>query len=443
MPMQSLLIVGRGGWTPAFLDAAEALGAHTEVIEHLQDIDGALAADPSCVLLDLDTDLAGPELGARLWPRLGSEARPFLVAGIELDPPELRAMFEAGARDYVPMPAHKRELILRIGAALRGRFRVACLGGGTGLYTLLTGLKEVPRTLLTSIVSMSDDGGSSGRLRTTFGVLPPGDVRRSLVALSNAPELMNHVMRYRFERGAELSGHSVGNLILTALSELTGSMPRAVKALGDILNVHGIVTCVTETPTTLCAEFADGRVIKGESAIDRGLDRPGDLRIRRVWQEPEAHCSSDVYAALLAADLITIGPGDLYTSVIAGLAINGIGEALRASRGKKLYVCNLMTKPGETGGHDVADHVAAINHAVGADVLDFILVSSTRLREDAIREYAAKGQHPVVLPAPEKLRAITRAEILARDVGDRSELVRHDSSKLRHEIELLLEKVLV
>lgn len=365
-----------------------------------------------------------------------------MVVGERLSLHDVVALFRAGACDVIEAPLHKRELILRLAAVVQRKMRIACIGGGSGLFSVLTAMKDVPRVLLTSIVTMSDDGGSSGRLRASFGVLPPGDVRRSLVALSNAPEVMSYVMQYRFGDADDgLGGHSLGNLLLTALSELTFGMQNAVKALGDVLNVHGIVKCVTERATTLVAELEDGKIVTGESAIDRCLERSSDVRLRRVWHEPSAETSADVVASIIGADLVVIGPGDLYTSVIASLVIEGVAEAVRASTADRIYVCNMMTKPGETSGYDVGDHVRAVVDALGADVLDHVLVSSTELDADAVRTYAERGQHPVAMSAPDVLAGITSAEIAQADVGDRAKLVRHDPPKLRAELLRLIARL--
>lgn len=363
-----------------------------------------------------------------------------VVIGSGIALAQVEPFFLAGARDVLAAPVHSRELLMRLDAVVWQKHRVACLGGGTGLYTVLSALKDVPDVLLSSIVSMSDDGGSSGRLRATFGVLPPGDVRRSLVALSNAPEVMSYVMQYRFQGGDDLSGHSLGNLLLAALAERTGSMQDAVKSLGDVLNVQGHVMCVTDRATTLCAEFEDGRVVKGESAIDRCAERPHALRVRRVWHEPAAESSVDVLATLYAADLIVIGPGDMITSVMAGLLIDGIADAVRRSPARRLYVCNLMTKPGETDGFDAAEHVTSVNGALGGDVLDIVLVSSSRLDPAAVHSYSELNQQPVELSPEPRMRAVTRAEIQERDIGDRSKLVRHDAVRLRDTIVKVLHR---
>jgi uncharacterized cofD-like protein len=429
--MRLLLLGGETSSTGLLLDAAIALGAEPRIESGVNE---RTRVDGACVVVDLDGPHLDPSDPVEAVRAAASSGLPTIAVASARHEEQVIDLFEAGARDVLSAPLHKRELMLRLSALLSAKPRMACLGGGTGLYTILSGLREAPRVLLSSIVTMSDDGGSSGRLRASFGVLPPGDVRRSLVALSNAPEVMNYVMQYRFESGEGLSGHSLGNLLLTALSEYSGGMQGAVKALGDVLNVQGLVMCVTEHVTTLCAEFLDGRIIRGESAIDLCLERPSGLRIKRVWQEPAARTSVDVLAALLAADLIVIGPGDLYTSVLAGLVVSGVGEGIRRSKAKRLYVCNLMTKPGETQDYDVLDHVEAVVDALGADVLDYVLVSCTDVDPDARASYAAEGQVPVATSTAQRMRSVTRAEVIARDIGHRAQLVRHDSAKLRTEI---------
>ena len=347
---------------------------------------------------------------------------------------QLIQMYQRGILYCVIKPFHPRELLSCLYAALHRQRRVVCLGGGTGLYTLLLGLKTLPSTHLTSVVSMSDDGGSSGRIREAFGVLPPGDVRRSLVALATAPGLMNDLMQYRFGESGELTDHNLGNLLLTAMASLTGSMAEAVRAMGDILNVQGIVLPVTMSPNTLVAELADGTVVRGEHRIDVPQDRDPRVRITRLWQEPETQANPDVLSAILAADLITIGPGDLFTSVIANLCVTGIPQAIRASHARKLYICNLMTKPGETTGFTVAEHIREVVRYLGEDVLDEVLVSHTIFSQEALNEYAKKSQEPVRLDDEATLKQVTKAQIIVRDLASERELVRHDSLKLVNEI---------
>jgi uncharacterized cofD-like protein len=341
---------------------------------------------------------------------------------------------EAGAADYVAKPYNKREFITRFNAIASEKTRIPCLGGGTGLFNLLMGLKTLPNTHLTSIVSTADSGGSSGRLRVSFGVLPPGDIRRSLVALSNAPELMNKVMQFRFRRGMGIKGHNFGNLFLVALAEIKGSMTEAVKDLGELLYIQGIVVPVSATQTTLCALFQDGTVVKGESDIDLARGRKADLHIRKLWHEPESECGIDAYSSIINSDIVTIGPGDLFTSVVTNLVVRNVKEAIAASRGKKIYICNLMTKPGETAGYDACGHIKEIVKYMGGDHLDYVIISNTALSDEAVRLYAKKGQVPVRLGSMQKIRKLTKAKIILADVSHETELVRHDSEKLKNKI---------
>lgn len=417
------------------MEAVSALGH--DLVVGLSAEKARRAAPGDVAVVDADANPEALDLACSLSPTVT-----VVVVGSRLRREDVTRLFEAGCRDVLEAPLHKRELILRLGAVATRKLRFACIGGGSGLFSVLTAMKEVPRVLLTSIVTMSDDGGSSGLLRASFGVLPPGDVRRSLVALSDAPEVMNYVMQYRFDAsGGGLGGHSLGNLLLTALADRTGGMQNAVKALGDVLNVQGIVKCVTESATTLVAELEDGNIVRGESAIDQCLERSSDVRLRRVWHEPQAEAGPDVVASILGADVVVIGPGDLYTSVLASLVVRGVADAVRATKAKVVYVCNMMTKPGETSGYDVADHVDAVVDALGSDVLDHVLVSSTTLDEDAVRAYAERGQHPVRGSTPEALARVSRAALVAADVGDRAKLVRHDPPKLRAELVELLRAI--
>jgi uncharacterized cofD-like protein len=338
---------------------------------------------------------------------------------------------KAGASDLIVKPYNDRELIARFNAVAHKKTKIACIGGGTGLLNLLMGLKTIPGVHLTSIVSISDDGGSSGRLRASFGILPPGDIRRSLVALSNAPGLMNQVMQYRFEKGSELIGHNFGNLFLAALAEIKGSIIEAVKELADILYIQGIVLPIAKSQTTLCAEFEDGTVVKGESKIDLCEDRKPELAIKKLWHEPKLECDVDAYSCILNSDIVTIGPGDLFTSVATNFVIKNVAEAIKRTKARKVYICNLMTKPGETSGFDAVRHVKEIVRYMGGDHLDYVIVSNTRLSENAIKEYAKKDQAPVCLGGLERMKKVTKARIIIADVSHETELVRHDEVKMR------------
>lgn len=378
---------------------------------------------------------AGKPLEAPIDEVLEHSYPPVMLITSEQSFTAIESSYNKAVECVVMKPYHHRELLSWIYALLQQQRRIVCLGGGTGLYTLLLGLKRLPNVHLTSIVSMSDDGGSTGRIREAFGVLPPGDVRRSLVALSTAPSLMNELMQYRFgQNEAGLKDHNVGNLLLTAVADLRGSMAEAVRSMGDILNIQGIVLPVTSTLNTLHAELMDGSIIKGEHHIDVPEGRDPQMRIRRVWQEPEPEANPDALTTLMAADVIVIGPGDLFTSVVSTLAVKGIAEAIRKSRARKIYVCNLMTKPGETSGFTAADHIREIVRYCDEDVLDDVLLANSPISDEAIWYYAKKDQDPVKVDPPEVLREVTKARIVLSDIGSEQERVRHDSNRLAKEL---------
>lgn len=392
------------------------------------------------VILDLDSEdrVSDAKAVASLVKKIRKAHKKVVVLSSRRDLQWIRAAYDAGTSDYILKPFNRRELSARILAILKGQKRVCCLGGGTGLFTLLSALKTLPDILLISLVNMSDDGGSSGRLRSSFGILPPGDVRRSLVALSNAPEVMNELIRYRFDRGGALRDHSLGNLLLTGLTGMKGSMAEAVRAMGDILNIQGIVLPITQTLTEFVARFENGKVIRGESRISLCKGRAPALQVRKVWHEPHAVCDASAYASILHADVVIIGPGDLFTSVITNLVIKKVSEAISLTRAKKIYICNLMTCPGETSGLDAREHVKRIVDVLGKDLLNYILVSNARFSQAAIARYAKLDQHPVLMEGKDGFEGITKAKVVLADVADQKELVRHDLQKLRNQLLPLL-----
>ncbi len=342
--------------------------------------------------------------------------------------------------EIMPQPMVIRKFVDKVQRILGQETRLVCLGGGTGLFTLLLGLKTLSRIRLTSIVSMSDDGGSTGKLRDMFGILPPGDVRRSLVALSTAPNLLNELIQYRFRGGQELEGHNLGNLLLTAFAEMRGSMTQAVKDIGEILNIQGQVIPVTETVNTLKAELENGATISGEHSIDLFEGHDLKLRINRLWQDPPAQANADVLEMIRNAHYIVLGPGDLFTSVISNLIVTGIAEAIAESRAKKIYICNVMTKPGETTDFKVSDHVREIVKYLKKDALDYVLCSSTQFSYEALKKYAQKSQIPVIEFSNQTLTAVTKAQIIWADMVSETELVRHDSLKLAAQIKKILDE---
>lgn len=295
---------------------------------------------------------------------------------------------------------------------------IVVIGGGTGSFVVLKGLKKYVDTI-TAVVSMFDNGGSTGVLRDEFGVLPPGDVRRCLVALADE-SVMRDLFIYRFKADCSLNGHSFGNLFLTALSNITGSDARAIKHASRILRIKGKVLPVSLDDAHLCAELEDKSVLKGETLIDIP-ERDPELRITDVWLEPSAKLNPDVREAIVSADLVVLGPGDLFTSVIPNLLVEGMTDALKSA--KLAYVCNLMTKPGETAGFSVSDHVSAIKKFGCAP--DFVICSDSVVEPELLEKYAVKGQR---LVSCDRENIDTR--IVEADLTSRPDLVRHDSDRL-------------
>lgn len=254
--------------------------------------------------------------------------------------------------------------------------RIAVIGGGTGLSTLLRGIKNFTHNL-TAIVTVADDGGSSGELRKSMGILPPGDIRHCLTALANDETLMTQLFQYRFTTGNGLTGHSLGNLLISALADITGSFEEGVAESGRVLAVHGQVLPATLHDVALVADIqlpaGMGEVrIKGESQIPEARGR-----IRRVWLEPNNPLAyPPAVQAILAADLIVIGPGSLFTSILPDLLVPDIVEALRVSRAVKFYICNVATQPGETDGFTCDDHIKTIEKHIGGGIFDLILCNN-------------------------------------------------------------------
>jgi uncharacterized cofD-like protein len=255
--------------------------------------------------------------------------------------------------------------------------RIVVVGGGTGLSTLLRGLKDYTHNI-TAVVSVADDGGSSGRLRRETGILPPGDIRNCLASLSNDEAMLSQLFQYRFPAGyADLEGHSFGNLFISALAEITGSFEEAVAESGRVLSVHGRVLPSTLHNVRLLADVSLPHLVsqvrvEGESRIP---EMPG--RVRHVWLEPSTPPAfPDAIRAILSADLIVMGPGSLYTSILPNLLVPDIAQAIRASRGLRIMVCNVATQPGETDGFSCKDHLTAIEDHIGLDLFDVVVVNN-------------------------------------------------------------------
>lgn len=272
------------------------------------------------------------------------------------------------------------------------------IGGGTGLSSLLAGLKKYAnpesedlRLDITAIVTVTDDGGSSGRLRRDFDVLPPGDIRNCMVALSEDEGLLSRLFQYRFQAGHGLKGHSFGNLFLTALTNITGDFPDAVKKSSEVLKISGRIYPATTANVSLVAELEDGRLVEGETRISRSRKPIREIRLQPKRVRP----LRETLDAIANADLITMGPGSLFTSVIPNLLVSGIPAAIREARATKAYFVNLMSQPGETVNFRASDHIAAIREHAGGKILDCAVVSTSRISPALKRRYAAQNAAPV------------------------------------------------
>jgi len=317
---------------------------------------------------------------------------------------------------------------------------IVVIGGGTGSFTLLQGLKRYTRNI-TALVNMADDGGSTGQLRDELGVLPPGDVRQCLVALSATPKVRD-LFNYRFDSGS-LKGHAFGNLFLTALEKMTGNFAEAVELASTVLQITGRVEPITLTNVKLCAEGIDGKPIIGEYTIGHSeiATRP------HVWLEPEADANPAAVKAIMDADMVVIAPGNLYGSLAPALVIKGIQNALKRTKATCVYVSNLVTKPGPTDGFAVSDFASEIERLAGSKFLDYVVFNSDAPSPELMERYAHDGEYAVTYAADVlkkqhyKYRA---APILAKSSWDGAQssdplassrsLIRHDSDAVARQL---------
>jgi uncharacterized cofD-like protein len=305
---------------------------------------------------------------------------------------------------------------------LRNGYKIVAIGGGTGLSTLLRGLKR-KTTNLTAVVTVSDDGGSSGRLQKELGVLPPGDVRNCLVALADDEAMVTDLFRYRFNEGEGLTGHSFGNLFLAAMTGITGNFDRAIKESSRVLNIKGRVLPSTLGIVRLCARLADDSVVEGETTISKSAQPIKQL----FFDPPYAAPLGEVIAAIREADAIVLGPGSLYTSILPNFLVDRIAREVAASPAVKMYVCNVMTQPGETDNMTAADHVKALLDNSGSRVCDYVIIND-RPPSKLLEAYAEEGQVPVH-PDIDRVRAMGLTPIHT-DVISETATVRHDPEKL-------------
>ncbi len=315
----------------------------------------------------------------------------------------------------------------------KGGLNCVAIGGGNGLSTLLSGLKghvgfEIER--LSAIVAVSDDGGSSGRLRDELQMPPPGDIRNCMVALSEDSLLLSKLFRFRFEGEGDLGGHSFGNLFLAALSEITGDFAEAVRLSSEILASKGHIFPATVSDVRIAAELTDGTVVRGETKI--GKVGP---KIKRLYLEPEnCHPLPDAMKAIENADLITVGPGSLYTSLLPPLLVNGVADAIAHAAATKILICNLMTQPGETDGLTARKHLEIIRDYVPQVRFDYIIVNDQVISERQAALYQVEGAIQIGVHGSISESVIEGAKIVYGKLLDEGDMVRHDPPKLARSV---------
>jgi len=309
--------------------------------------------------------------------------------------------------------------------------RIVVVGGGTGLSVLLRGLKEFDIDI-TAVVTVADDGGSSGRLRSDFAMPPPGDIRNCLVALSDVEPLLEKLWQYRFSSGEGLAGHSFGNLFIAAMTNITGDFETAIRETSKVLAVSGRVLPAVREAVILRAYMEDGTFVEGESQIPLV-----EKKIQRVEVEPnDLEPLPEALEALQSADAIVIGPGSLYTSIIPNLLVKNLTDAIIASSAKKIYICNVMTQQGETDHYTASDHVKAIYDHTGVEVFDYILVNSAPIPPAVVEQYREKKAAPVVADLWNLQNM--GLHVIARNFLHYSIYARHDAKRISEQILTIL-----
>jgi len=316
--------------------------------------------------------------------------------------------------------------------------RVVAIGGGTGLSTLLRGLKhrvphsagllEVPARApliadLSAVVTVTDDGGSSGRLRRDFNMLPPGDLRNCMVALSEDEGLISRLFRHRFQKG-DLDGHNFGNLFIAALTDMTGDFGQAIRTAAEILATRGHIYPVTQTNVTLAAKMSDGSVVRGETNITASRQRIVELTL----EPPDPPPPPETLAAIECADLITIGPGSLYTSIVTNLLVNGIPEALANARATRVFVCNLMTQANESLHLTASQHIERIYEHAAQAIFDYALVNTAPVSAELRKRYAAEGAEATIADV-ERIEALG-VRCVTGNFADEGDVLRHGADRV-------------
>ncbi|HBY82628.1 MULTISPECIES: gluconeogenesis factor YvcK family protein [Staphylococcus] len=305
------------------------------------------------------------------------------------------------------------------------RMKVVLIGGGTGLSVLARGLREFPIDI-TAIVTVADDGGSTGKIRNEMDIPAPGDIRNVIAALSDSESVLTQLFQYRFEEN-QISGHSLGNLLIAGMTNITNDFGHAIKELSKVLNIKGKVIPSTNSSVQLNAIMEDGDIVYGESKIPKM-----QKKIDKVFLEPDdVEPMEEAVEALEEADLIVLGPGSLYTSVISNLCVKGISEALLNSSAPKLYVSNVMTQPGETDGYDVKEHINALHRQAGKSFVDYVICCTDQFNDNVLQKYREKHSEPVAVNVDELkqdgIKVITASNLV--EISD-EHLVRHNTKVL-------------
>lgn len=309
--------------------------------------------------------------------------------------------------------------------------KVVVIGGGTGSSVILRGFKLLDNIKLTAVVTVADDGGSTGRLRKQYQIPAMGDIRNVMVAMAESESLLGPLMDYRFEGDGDIGGHNLGNLMLTALTQTTGNFMESIQKLSKVLKVKGSIIPSTTQIVTLIARMEDGTIVRGESNIPKFQNR-----IDTVFYQEQVTASKEAIKAIKEADYIVYGVGSLYTSIISNLIIPEIRDAILTSKAKKVYFCNAMSQPGETDGYTLEDHVNAILKHSNEKAIDIVVASNDVLSQATLKRYEEKGSIPVVIKDETHSYQLEKKELLKFDDG----FIRHDSLKLKEAFEDIMNK---
>ena len=304
---------------------------------------------------------------------------------------------------------------------MKRNVKIVGIGGGTGLSTLLEGLKHWTKDI-TAIVTVTDDGGSSGRLRKDFNILPPGDIRNCIVSLAEPNSLISELFQYRFKGKSDLSGHSFGNLFITAMTEITGSFAKGILEASHVLAIKGKVLPSTLENVVLGAKFTDGVQVLGQTKIV-AYSNPIE-KVFLVPDNPPAY--TGVLKTFKEADIIILGPGSLFSSIIPNLLVKGVAQSIKKSKARKIYICNIMTQPGETDNFTVADHLFAVEKYLGCNI-DYLIINSGKISENLIKKHVRKNSFVVV---DDSNKLIDKNRIIREDIVSNKDHVRHDPEKI-------------